>query len=253
MNKNTRYGFPISSIFFQLCGMILLILLVVLTLSLKTFVFTSLLVGSLIVFWYLFIYLFRKRFFNLREKILRQMIDHANVKGSEYILDLGTGAGYIAVGFSKILSSAQIIGVDKFDQNKPVFKIGFFEKIKINFFGNTVEQAKKNVTIEKAQDAVQLVKSDLQNHFPFIDHVFDTILSSQFLYCISQKKINEVLSEIDRVLKPSGKLIFFESKKFINWDIAHIDSFFKNKNYVTRIYQLEKMPNKCIFSAKKPR
>lgn len=253
MNKNTRYGFPISSIFFQLCGMILLILVVVLSLSLKSFVFTLLAVGSLIVFWYFFIYLFKKRFFDLRDKILKQMMDHINVKDTEYILDLGTGAGYVAIGLSKNLSSAQVIGVDKFNQKKSVFKIGFFEKIKINFFGNTVEQAKKNVTIEQAQDAVQFIQSDLQTHFPFINQVFDTILSSQFLYCISQKKINEVLSEIDRVLKPSGKLIFFESKKFINWNIAHIEKFFKNKNYVTQIYQLEKMPNKCIFIAKKPR
>ena len=72
------------------------------------------------------------------------------------------------------------------------------------------------------------------------------------LVYVGEKKIEKVLTEIDRVLKPSGKLIFFESKKFLNWDIAKIQLFFNRLGYHTQIHPLNNMPNKCIFIAKKP-
>jgi arsenite methyltransferase len=251
MNRNIMYGFPISSIFFQLCGMILIVILLIFTFLLENIIFTASIIIFMLIFWYIFIYTFNKRFLRIRKKILQQMINQATLKGDEQILDLGTGAGYIAIGFSKHLSSGKIVGVDKFDRKTSINKTNFFEEIKINFFGNTLEQAKKNASIEQRNENIYFVKSDLNHYFPFSDHSFNVILSSQFLYCIHPKNRKKVLSEIHRVLKPTGKLIFFESEKFINWDIGRIDDFFKKKKYVTQKIHLEKTSNKCIFLAKK--
>ena len=174
------------------------------------------------------------------------------VNGSEYILDLGTGAGYNAVNFSKLLKSGKVFGVDKFDKDSNVINFNFFEELKINFFGNTLNQAKKNMIIEKQKDKIFLIKSDLKNNFPFLNNSFDIVMSSQFLYCIPTRNLNDILNEIDRILKPSGKIVFFESKSFLNWNIGHIKVFFDNMNYSTSIFSFEKMPNKCVFCGQKP-
>ncbi|HMA83452.1 MAG TPA: class I SAM-dependent methyltransferase [Candidatus Thermoplasmatota archaeon] len=175
----------------------------------------------------------------------------AHPKGSELILDLGTGAGYVSIGFAKQLDSGFVVGVDKYDQSTSILGNNFFEELKINFFGNTLNRAKKNASIEKQLDSIALVKSDLKRYFPFSNQSFHMILSSQFLYCIPQQKREKVLQEINRVLKPEGKLIFFESKKYVNWDIIPVEKFFKKLNYDTKIYSLNYMHNKCIFYARK--
>ncbi|MBS3749860.1 MAG: class I SAM-dependent methyltransferase, partial [Candidatus Thermoplasmatota archaeon] len=115
------------------------------------------------------------------------------------------------------------------------------------FFGNSLNQAKKNAYIEKQSNQIMFVKSDLKHFFPFSDESFHVILSSQFLYCIPTKKRDRVLAEINRVLKPEGKLIFFESKKYVNWDIAHVEQYFNKLNYETKIHSIYYMNNKCIF------
>jgi len=251
MNVKTNYGYPISSIFFQICGMIFLILVLMFSIFAKTFIILIINIVLIFVFWYLFIYKFKNRFSQLRNQILTQMKQLAELRGDEYILDLGTGAGYVAIGFAKELSLGRVVGVDKYDQKTSVLGENFFEELRINFFKNKLNQAKQNASIEHQQDKIVLVKSDLKGHFPFKDHSFDVVLSSQFLYCIPQKDMLTVLEEINRVLKPSGQLVFFESEKFLNWDVANIQAFFESKGYQTNRYHLENMANKSIFIALK--
>ena len=251
MNAKTHYGYPISSIFFQVCGMILLSLLAILTIVLSIFSVTLIIVAVAFLFWYFAIHTFKERFSQLRRKILCQMKDFARLNGHEHILDLGTGAGYMAINFSKSLQSGQVVGVDKYDQGTKILGNNFFEELKINFFKNKLNQAKWNAAIEGQTDSILFIKSDLKKHFPFSNQSFDLILSSQFLYCIPSKKLDKVLSEINRVLRPKGKLVFFESEKFLNWNISTVQVFFDSRHYKTRIHPLKNMPNKCILIAQK--
>jgi len=251
MKLNTQYGYPISSIFFQICGMIFLILLAILSIASGIFLATISIILIIIFFWYVVIYQFKKRFLQLRKDILNQMIRYAQLIGNENILDLGTGAGYIAIGFSKVLEYGRVVGVDKYDQRTRVFGTNFFEGLKINFFKNKLNRAKRNASLEHQLNHILFVKSDLQKQFPFSHHSFDLVLSSQFLYCIPSKHLHQVLSEVDRVVKPSGQLIFFESKKFFQWNILQVKSFFEKIGYHTQIYTLKNMSNKCIFIARK--
>lgn len=253
MNKETMYGYPISSIFFQIGIMILLLLVLFFTFLANSFIGMGLVLFVMIMFWYVFIYNFKKRFSHIRKIVLQQMKNCAQLTGFEHVLDLGTGAGYIAVEISKMLNGGKVVGVDKYDQQTSVLGSGFFEELKINFFGNTLNQARKNAVIEHQKDSITFVKSDLKKHFPFSDNAFDIIFSSQFLYCIPAKKIDMVLYEINRVLKPGGKLVFFESKKVIQWDISHVRNFYTNLDYETRILSVNNLTNKCIFSAQKPK
>lgn len=247
------YGFPISSVFFQICGFIFLLLILFLMIIMDFTIGIFIVFMFILIFWYVFVFHFKLRFSKVRHKILQSMISFADLDESEKILDLGTGAGYIAIGFSKVLPLGFVVGVDKYDQNTPVLGSNFFEELKINFFGNTLNQAKKNASLEKQEEKIMFVKSDLKHYFPFSDKSFHVVLSSQFLYCISKKKRERVLSEINRVLKPNGKLVFFESNKYVNWNIKDVESFFQSLNYKTEIDSLDYMTNKCIFYAKKPK
>lgn len=253
MTQDKMYGFPISSVFFQICGFIFLLLILFFTFILDSLIVSIIVFFSILIFWYIFVFHFKQRFSTLRNKILQSMISLADLDGSEKILDLGTGAGYVAIGFSKVLNAGLVVGVDKFDQTTSILGRNFFEELKINFFGNTLNQAKKNAYIEKQSDKIMFVKSDLKHYFPFSDKSFHVLLSSQFLYCIPIKKREWVLSEINRVLKPEGKLIFFESKKYVNWNITQLEQYFNKLNYETKIHSLNYMNNKCIFYACKPK
>lgn len=252
MTTKTQYGYPISSIFIQICAMVLLVILIVLTIVSGFFKATIGLVAISFLFWYFGIYQFRNRFSQLRSTILDQMKSYAQLKDTDYILDLGTGAGYVAIGFANNVTSGLVVGVDKYDQGTRILGQNFLENLKINFFNNKLEQAKQNVSLEHQEDSIVFIKSDLKKKFPFFDRSFNLVLSSQFLYCIPIKDLNKVLSEIDRVLKPSGQLVFFESEKFLNWNVSKVQSFFKKLQYSTERYHLEKMKNKSIFVAKKP-
>ena len=251
MKLNTQYGYPISSIFFQICGTIFLILLAMLSIISRVFLGSLFIILIIIIFWYVCIYRFKKRFLKFRKEILDQMIKHAQLKGNEHILDLGTGAGYIAIGFSKVLKDGRVVGVDKYDQRTRVCGTNFFEELRINFFKNKLNRAKRNASLEHQLNHILFVKSDLQKQFPFNPHSFDLVLSSQFLYCISSKHLDRVLTEIDRVVKPSGQLIFFESKKFLQWNILHVKRMFEKIGYHTQIHTLNSVSNKCIFIARK--
>jgi ubiquinone/menaquinone biosynthesis C-methylase UbiE len=75
------------------------------------------------------------------------------------------------------------------------------------------------------------------------------IVSSQVLYCLPEEKLNDVLEEIHRVLTESGRLVFFESMVFMNWNIMEVKDFFDEKGYSTNIIPLNYLSNKCIFIA----
>lgn len=251
MNKETMYGYPISSIFFQIGILIFLVLLFFFTFFINSLLAMGIVLLAMFVFWYFHIYNFKKKFSNIRKIILQEMKNCAQLTGFEQVLDLGTGAGYIAIEMSKMLNEGKVVGVDKYDQQSSVLGSNFFEELKINFFGNTLNQARENAVIEHQSNSITFVKSDLKRHFPFSDNAFDIIFSSQFLYCIPAKKIDTVLNEINRVLKPGGKLVFFESKKVIQWNISHVSDFYTSLGYETKILPVDNLTNKCIFSAQK--
>ena len=115
MTKDKMYGFPISSVFFQICGFIFLLITLFLMFVLDLFICSIMVSFSILIFWYIFVFRFKQRFSTLRNKILQSMVSLADLDKSEKILDLGTGAGYIAIGFSKVLNAGLVVGVDKYD------------------------------------------------------------------------------------------------------------------------------------------
>jgi ubiquinone/menaquinone biosynthesis C-methylase UbiE len=145
-----------------------------------------------------------------------------------------------------------VVGIDKYNLKNKTWYQRYHDKIKINFYGNSLHNAIKNTALENVQDTLCFIKSDLIEPMPFIDYSFDVIISSQLLYCIPLQNLNDVLTEINRVAAKMGTIILFEPIKFMNWDIKVVQDFFEKKGYYISIVPLEYLKNKCILFGRKP-
>lgn len=251
MQSKTMYGFPLFTILFHGAMVISLALFTIFSIALYGFI-AIFLIFLIMLYVYFFVIQFKKIFSEKRFQILQKMIKVSNITGSEIILDLGTGAGYIAIGFAKKLDQGRVFGIDKYDLNSNGMFSKLFDVAKINFFGNTISNAKNNAVIEKQQNKTEFLEAELTQCFPFKTGSFDVIVSSQFLYCIPQKRLGFVLSEINRVLKPDGVLVFFESKRFFNWDFEYVINFFGEKGYKNKSISLDEFKGKMMYWARKP-
>ena len=233
MKQKPNYGFPLYQVFIRvLFAIIISLCLILLTATQGLTVIIVLTCVLIIAVFAIFgVKLFKKNFLEYRKQLLKKMIDLADIKGDEIVLDLGTGGGFLAIGFANFLKNGKIYGVDRYNIKYDSLRSKLFDKIKINFIGNTLKNAKKNAEIENQEKKCEFISADLTKPFDFDDNCFDIILSSQFLYCLSPQKRKSVLKEIDRVLKKGGKIIFFESTSFMSWDINEIKQFLENARY----------------------
>ena len=179
------------------------------------------------------------------------MIELANLKKDEVILDLGTGAGFLAIGFGKYLTNGKIFGLDKYKIKNENYMSKLKSIIKINFFGNTYENACMNAEKEGIMDRCKFIQADLTESFNFPDDFFDIIISSQFLYCISDIKRKKILKEINRVIKKEGKFIFFEPDSTKDWNVSELEDFYENKGFCINVIKDVELKGRCIIFGKK--
>ena len=251
MKDVTNYGFPLFSILIRMTLLQFFILILISFLFIPFYI-GALIVSFLIFFFVLFIVIsFKKKFIKYRNMILEKMINHAKLKGDEVILDLGTGSGFIAIGFAKKLSTGKVFGIDKYSIRNGSITQQIKNMIKINFFGNTHKNAERNAIIEKVEKKSKFFSADLTKSFNFPDQYFNIVLSSQFLYCLPYDKQESTLKEINRILKKGGKIIFFESESFLNWDIKKVGNFFKKMNFDVQIIHEDILKSGCILVGKK--
>jgi len=118
------------------------------------------------------------------------------LKGNEYMLDVGTGTGRTAVQMAKRLTTGRLVGVDIWD----TMELG----------GNSPERAYKNAEIEGVKDKVEFRFGNV-TEIPFDDCVFDVVTCSSVLNNLrGEKNRIKALREILRVLKPRGKCMLLE-------------------------------------------
>ncbi|MFI5134424.1 MAG: class I SAM-dependent methyltransferase [Chitinophagales bacterium] len=149
-----------------------------------------------------------------RDRILN-MIDW---KGSEVVLDIGTGRGLLAIGAAKRLTSGKSIGIDIWNT----------EDLSKNKIENTIN----NVALEGVKDKVE-IKNDNVMSMSFADDTFDIVISNLCLhniYNIEDRK--KACNEICRVLREGGTGVIS--------DFKHIKEY-KN-NFVQLGLQTEILP-----------
>ena len=175
MKQLPYYGYPLSSIAIRY--IVLQLFILILFISIYNLNFLFILFSIILIFMISFFILsFKKKFKKYREKILKKMIELTKIQGDEIILDLGTGSGFIAIGYAKYINSGKVYGIDKFHIKYDKIKDQVISQIKINFFGNTLANAKRNVKIENINDKCEFIKADLTKPIAFPDKFFDIIV-----------------------------------------------------------------------------
>jgi ubiquinone/menaquinone biosynthesis C-methylase UbiE len=219
--------------------------------GLPTFLILFLFIILVSIIIYYFVIRFKKQFLEKRKTLLQKIIKLADLKGNEVVLDIGTGSGFLAIGISKYLKKGKTVGLDRYSLKSESLRTRIVDIIKTNFFGNSLKNAKENVKLENVSDKCRFIESDITDPINFKDQYFDIVVSSQLLYCIKKEKRENVFREIDRVLKKEGRIIFFESKSFFNWNIFEAKNFFEKIGYKIKIIPSTEFKTCCILYGKK--
>jgi ubiquinone/menaquinone biosynthesis C-methylase UbiE len=127
---------------------------------------------------------------NLRG-IYNQLIELADLKGNERVLDVGCGPGNLDLMIAELLCKGSVHGID----------IG----------PKMIETAKKGV--EEEGHNVDYVVGD-STKLPYKTNGFDVVFSCLMYHHLVYEEKAQALKEIHRVLKPNGRYVSFEFQEF---------------------------------------
>ena len=212
-------------------------------------IFLLLLIGGL--YFYYYIIIFNKNFQKQRKNLFDFLFKLTTLTGKERILDLGAGSGFLTIQFAQHLTSGKVYAVDRYGTSTSNLLIRFLQLVRNNFVFNTLYHAKRNAKIQKVESKSSFISKDLSKPLDFKDNYFDRIVASEFFYCFPRRNQPILLEEIHRMLKHQGHVLLIEAAFYprYEWDINHIITFFKNKNYQIKKKEID---TRIILSLKKP-
>lgn len=106
------------------------------------------------------------------------------------VLDIGTGTGWLAIGFAQGLPGVHVVGLDLSDA--------------------VLELARENARERGLSSRVSFEKGDAQD-MPFEDDTFDLVISGNTLHLL--KNPVRMFDEIQRVLKPNGRFLISDFRR----------------------------------------
>ncbi|MBN1485175.1 MAG: class I SAM-dependent methyltransferase [Chloroflexia bacterium] len=143
----------------------------------------------------------------LKQKLREAFLSQLPWDGQGKALDVGTGAGLMAIGLARRNPQAQVIGVDVWEG--PIWGekgVGFSQA-----------RCEQNAIAEGVTDRVRFEHASAID-LPYADGEFDAVMSSYVFHEIHQVKDKRVLlGEALRVLRPGGAFAFldpFQSKAY---------------------------------------
>jgi len=127
----------------------------------------------------------------IETRIHTRLIELANLKGEETVLDIGCGTGKIDLRLAKILRGGSIYGID--------------------IAPNMIKIAKRNA--RRAGCKINYTMGNATK-LPYKDNIFDVVFTSLIFHHMGYEEKHSTLLEIHRVLKWNGKYISVEFGKF---------------------------------------
>jgi len=181
-----------------------------------SFIVLSLCIATVFLLYPIFTILIGSFFLKYRDR--DWLLDVADIKGDERVLDVGCGRGLLLIGAARRLKTGKAIGIDIWcaaDQT-----------------ANSPDATLCNAEIEGVLDKVKVVTADARN-MPFDSSSFDIVISSWVLHNIStQRERQKALSEIARVIRPGGIVAIMDIEACDEYE-----DFFKQHRFekITRI------------------
>jgi ubiquinone/menaquinone biosynthesis C-methylase UbiE len=139
-------------------------------------------------------YRFSKTGNDYQNKIHKLIINYIDNVTPNNILDIGCGNGHLAIQTAKTYPNASVTGIDFWGHDWQYSK----------------RQTEKNAEIEKVDTRTKFINGTASN-LTFSDNSFENVISCLTFHEV--KDINNKLvcvKEALRVLKPSGKFVFFD-------------------------------------------
>jgi SAM-dependent methyltransferase len=116
-------------------------------------------------------------------KVKRRLLDQADVGPSDSVLDVGAGTGTLAIWLKQRCPNARVAALDA---DPDVLAIARRKAL-------------------EARCEIEFVEG-FSTELPFPPHSFDAVLSTLFFHHLSGADKRITLSEVERVLKPGGRL-----------------------------------------------
>jgi SAM-dependent methyltransferase len=131
-----------------------------------------------------------------KPRMCNRLLDLLPWRGDEKVLDVGCGRGLLLIGAAKRLKTGKAIGVDIWRAE--------------DLSGNSADATLANAKAEGVADRIKIENADARK-LPMADASIDTVLSSLAIHNIpsAQDRV-QALAEIQRVLKPGGRVAILD-------------------------------------------
>jgi ubiquinone/menaquinone biosynthesis C-methylase UbiE len=136
--------------------------------------------------WFVDTFVFRGQWRELRQKTT----DLASIQPGEQVLDVGCGTGTLVLEVArKVGREGRVVGIDP-----------------------STEQISRARSKAARHDVPVAFQIGVIEQLPFSDQTFDVVLSSLMMHHLPAPLKRQGLAEIDRVLKPGGRLVIADFK-----------------------------------------
>jgi ubiquinone/menaquinone biosynthesis C-methylase UbiE len=156
------------------------------------------------------------------QKLMQNLTAACEVQKGDLILDAGSGTGNLCLRL----------------KGKGAKPIGF-------------DFSEKAIEIHRTKDKdANVILGNLTNTLPFLDNVFDKVVSSNVLYTINKNIRLNVIREFHRILKLNGKLVIVNVHNKFNPLVIFIDHLRLSINLKGLLRTVIELQNKAIAIGK---
>lgn len=132
-------------------------------------------------------------------QVWSEVLDHANLQGSECALDIGCGRGAVTVALALRLLTGHVTGIDLWRS--------------VDQSGNNTAATEANLHLNGVGGRVTLETADMTK-LPFADNTFDLATASLSIHNVpTAAGRRSAINEAIRVLKPGGTLLIVDISK----------------------------------------